>query len=122
MSQNPKWKVLYYVSPSGDIPVKQFLDDTKPQVKAKAFRIFLNISVYGITTAIPHIKKLVGTPLWEIRILGEDSVRILYVTKTHQALILLHAFYKKKQMIPKKEINTVLSRLKEYENQHTKNT
>ncbi len=63
--------------------------------------------------AIPHIKKLTGTPLWEIRILGEDSIRILYVTKQEKKIILLHAFVKKTDQTPKKEIDISLARLSE---------
>lgn len=62
------WKVIYYISPSGDNPVKDFLD-AHPSAKLKAFRIFSHIVEYGLTSAIPHIKKLAGTPLWEIRII-----------------------------------------------------
>lgn len=113
--QAHKWKIIYYVSPSGAIPVKEFLDQAKPSVKAKAFRILFNIREYGLMTAIPHVKKLTGTILWEIRIVGEDSIRILYVTRTQQRILLLHAFYKKKQETSKKELNTALTRLETYE-------
>lgn len=109
-----KWKVIYYISSSGDNPVKDFLDSVSPSLKAKALRILLNINSYGLSIAIPHIKKLIGTPLWEIRILGQDSVRILYVTRIGRRMLLLHAFYKKKQRIPRKEIEIALVRLKEY--------
>ena len=122
MLHSIQWKVDYFVSLTGDIPVKEFLDNTKPAIKAKAFRIFLNISEYGLTTAIPHIKKLSGTPLWEVRILGKDNVRILYVTEGLKKIILLHAFYKKKQSTPRKEIDTALARMKEYESQLSKKT
>lgn len=115
MSGLQQWKINYYVSPSGNNPVKDFLDGTKPTIKAKAFRILFNIREYGLITAIPHIKKLAGTPLWEIRILGEDSVRILYVSKSKKTILLLHAFFKKKQTTPKKEIDTALARLDAYE-------
>lgn len=103
------WKVIYYVSPSGDNPVKNFLD-THLKAKVKALRIFSNIKEYGLIAAIPHIKKLTGTPLWEIRILGEDSVRILYVTKQEKKVLLLHAFVKKTDKTPKKEIDIALER------------
>lgn len=53
-----KWQVIYYISVSGDIPVKNFLDSISPSLKAKALRILLNISTYGLSVAIPHIKKL----------------------------------------------------------------
>lgn len=107
-----KWIIIYYVSSSGDNPVKQFLDDNL-KAKDKAFRIFSNIEEYGLLSVIPHIKKLTGTPLWEIRILGADSVRILYVTREAKQVLLLHAFVKKTNKTPSKEINIALIRLKE---------
>lgn len=105
-----KWKVDYYISSSGDIPVKYFLD-LHPSAKAKVFRIFQNIKEYGLISAIPHIKKLTGTPLWEIRILGGDSVRILYITQKEKQILLLHGFVKKTNKTPSKEIGIALSRI-----------
>src|SRR3989344_4579104 len=107
-----KWKVIYYISPSGGNPVKEFLDDNL-KAKVKALRIFSTIAEYGLTSVIPHIKKLTGTPLWEIRILGEDSMRILYVMRKEKQILLLHAFIKKTKKTPLKEINVALVRLKE---------
>ena len=113
MSQvtHQQWKVIYYISPSGDNPVKQFLE-VNIKAKIKAFKIFSNIEEYGLTAVIPHIKKLAGTPLWEIRILGEVSTRILYVTQKEKRILLLHAFVKKTNKTPLKEIDIALSRLK----------
>lgn len=104
------WQIDYYISSSNDNPVKNFLDGY-PIAKAKAFRIFQYIKEYGLTAAIPHIKKLTGTPLWEIRILGGDSVRILYITRQEKKILLLHAFVKKTNKTPSKEINVALSRI-----------
>lgn len=105
-----KWQIYYYLSPFGDNPIKDFLDE-RPSAKAKAFRIFQHIKEYGLNKAIPHIKKLTGTSLWEIRILGEDSIRILYVTKKGKQILLLHAFVKKTAKTPPKEISIALSRI-----------
>jgi len=112
---NVRWKVIYYVSPSGTIPVKEFLDAAGPALKAKVFRIFQHLVEYGLQTIIPQVKKLSGTPLWEIRILGGDSARVLFVTQQGQTILLLHAFYKKKQKTPQKELTTAMARLREYE-------
>lgn len=111
-----KWQVIYYISASGDNPVKDFLDVASPSLKAKALRILLNISSYGLLVAIPHIRKLTGTPLWEIRILGQNNIRILYVTKIGRKMLLLHAFFKKKQKTPRKEIEIALERLQDCDN------
>lgn len=105
------WKVIYYLTKSGDNPVKDFLNK-RPSAKLKALRILSNIQEYGLTTAIPHIKKLTSTPLWEIRILGQDSVRILYVTKAEKRILLLHDFEKKTDKTPFKEIKIALDRIK----------
>ncbi|MEK6860766.1 MAG: type II toxin-antitoxin system RelE/ParE family toxin [Nanoarchaeota archaeon] len=106
------WRIIYYISTAGNSPVKEFLDDNL-KAKVKALRIFSNIEEYGLSSVIPHIKKLTGTPLWEIRILGEDSVRILYVTWEGKQILLLHAFVKKTDKTPLKEINVALNRLNE---------
>lgn len=107
-----KWSVIFYISPSGSNPVQNFLD-RYPEIDAKATRILFNIKEYGLSSIIPHIKKLTGTPLWEIRILGQDSARILYVTRKAKQILVLNAFIKKTNKTPSKEIELALDRLKE---------
>ncbi len=87
MILNQSWKVVYYIKSSGKIPVREILNSTKPQIKSKAFRIFQYLEEYGLQSVIPHIKKLSGTPLWEIRMLGGDNVRILFVTQVNKQII-----------------------------------
>lgn len=110
---NEQWSVIYYVSPSGDIPVREFLDTSAPSLKAKAFRILMQAEEYGIQGIMPYVKKLSGTQLWEIRILGGESVRILFVTQVGKRILLLHAFYKKTQKTPQKETALALKRMRE---------
>lgn len=55
------WKVIYYISPSGEIPVKEFLDAADPKLKTKALRILMMIQEYGLQAVIPlksRLKKL----------------------------------------------------------------
>lgn len=107
-----KTTVYYYKNARGEIPVMEFID-SNPISKPKVMRIINAIRDYGLTLAIPHIKKLINTPLWEIRILGRDNIRILYAIWTENGIILLHAFIKKSQKTPLKEIQTALNRLSE---------
>lgn len=72
------------------------------------------IKEYGLTAAIPHIKKLTGTPLWEIRILGQDNIRVLYASIQDDTVILLHGFIKKSRKAPTKDIETALTRYKDW--------
>lgn len=109
---NKMWKVVYYVSQAGDVPVRDFLNAFTHTLKTKALRILMHLEEYGIQGIIPHVKKLTGTPLWEIRILGGESVRILFVTQVGRKVLLIHAFYKKTQKTPQREIAIALGRLK----------
>ena len=104
--------VNFYLDHRGNNPVGDFLDKNK-DTKVKATIIIKNIIEYGLSSALPHIKKLTGLPLWEIRILGKSSARIFYVNKSRNQIILLHAFKKKTNKTPQKEINTALRRLDE---------
>lgn len=108
-----KWQVTYYIAPNGEIPVKTFLDSVRPVQKTKALRILFHIREYGLEVAIPHIKKLAGTPIWEIRILGREGVRILYVMQKEREIVLLHGFLKKTQQTPVREISIAEHRYQE---------
>lgn len=106
-------KYFTNIDNSKESPPKSFIDSLSNKQKAKIFRIFSNIENYGLSSIQPHIKKIIGTPLWEIRILGEDNIRIIYITKLKIEIIVLHAFIKKTQKTPLKEINIALDRFKQ---------
>ncbi len=105
-----KGAVQYYLTPAGENPVSDFLDSLTQQQQNKILRIFSYIETYGLLSVIPHLKKVVGTPLWEIRILGKDNIRILYITLTENTIMALHGFIKKKQKTPQKELSIALAR------------
>jgi len=105
-----KYTIYYYISPSGKNPVKNFLDSLQETQQAKVLRILQYIEEYGLRSILPHVRKLTGTPLWEIRILGKDNIRVIYVVPTKNTVLVLHGFIKKKQKTPSKELNLALSR------------
>lgn len=102
--------VAYYKKRSGKIPVKEFLDSLEIKQKAKVLRILLQIQKYGLTSVIPHIKKLTCLPLWEIRILGKDNIRIIYILLHQDLVFLLHGFTKKSNKTPTKEVKVSINR------------
>lgn len=104
--------IYYYTSQSGNNPVKEFITSLEMNQRAKVRRIFMLAENYGLETIRPYVKKLSGSPLWEIRILGKDNIRILYVGVSGNNIIALHGFFKKTQKTPVKEIETALNRLK----------
>lgn len=114
------WKVVYYISSSGENPVNKFIDSCSKKQQVKILRILQHLEEYGIQSVVPHIKKLSGTPFWEIRILGKDSIRIVYIMEVKNFIVLLHGFFKKKQKTSQKEINICYQRYQEYKKLLTK--
>ena len=79
------------------------------------FFIFL---IFFIVAVIPV--NAVALPLYAKNIIiGQDSIRILYVTQSQKQILLLHAFEKKTDKTPLKEIDTALTRLAEFEDVFT---
>lgn len=107
------YKVFYYLSETKN-PIKEFINSLSERERAKIRRIFEAIQIYGLQAVSPHTKKLTGTPLWEIRILGNDSIRIIYLVPQAQTVLVLHGFLKKSQKIPEKEISIAMNRYNDY--------
>ncbi len=110
------WKILFYKSPSGEQPVQKFIDSLELLVQSKVYNSIELLKEFNIRLGAPHVKKLTGTNLWELRILGTDSLRIIYIAVVGKTFLLLHGFKKKKQKTPPNEIKTALDRLSEYRN------
>lgn len=105
------WKVYYFQTKSGRLPVKEFVD--MQNIKARA-RIKGAIKVLGENGPFlkpPYIKKL-QAGLYELRIKGRVAIRIFYSPK-NATYYLLHAFKKKSQKTPARELKTALDRMKE---------
>lgn len=99
-----KWKILLYQTLQGDSPVKEFIDSLEQRAQAKVYDAINLLRNFGIRIGLPHVKKLSGTELWELRILGVDSIRVLYIAITGKTFLILHGFKKKKDKTPPKEI------------------
>src|SRR3989304_6447946 len=100
--------IIYYLSQSGKNPVFEFLNLLEKSQKAKVFRIFEAIEKYGISSIPNHLKKMTGIPLWEIRILGKDNIRVIYIIPHKNVVLILNAFFKKQNKTPVKEIEVAL--------------
>lgn len=108
------YKIYYYVSFSGENPVQKFLDSLSEKQQVKVLRIIQYIRDYGLIAVIPHTKKLKGTPLWEIRILGKDNIRIIYVIPLKETVLLLHGFIKKSQKTSSRDLDIAITRYQKW--------
>ena len=95
----------------GNLPVKEFIEEQDRSTQTKIARSIRLLVDYGPFLKPPDIKKLQGK-LYELRIPGKSAVRLLYTTAKGE-YYLLHAFKKKTQKIPLKELKTAFDRIKE---------
>ena|SRR3989344_3913093 len=110
--------VVYYENEVGDKPARDFVFGLDIKQRSKVLRDLSQLEEFGIGSHIPDTKKLVGTPLWELRILGKDNIRVLYVLKLGRRILVLHGFIKKRQKTPTREINIALKRLVDWDSRH----
>lgn len=91
-------------------PVKEFLYSQDTQTRSKFFRQYDLLSQYGPYLGFPHCKKITKL-IYELRIRGENEIRIFY-SSVKGEYILLHAFKKKSQKMPLSELSVAEKRLK----------
>src|SRR3990167_11557513 len=104
------WKVLFFQTARGDYPVKEFIEKQDIIIRTKtglSIRLLINNGPY---LNPPYIKKL-QSKLYELRISGKVEVRIFY-TIFNNEYYLLHAFKKKSQKTPTKELKVAIDRMR----------
>ncbi|PIS09244.1 type II toxin-antitoxin system RelE/ParE family toxin [Candidatus Beckwithbacteria bacterium CG10_big_fil_rev_8_21_14_0_10_34_10] len=112
------WRIDYYQTHLRKYPVYDFIEKLPEKSQTKIYHTFELLAEFGPQLKLPHIKKIINTPLWELRVLGEKSLRFFYIAKVGKSFLFLHGFTKKSQKTPKKEIKTALNRLKDYQNKN----
>jgi phage-related protein len=103
------WVVRYYQPSRGNCPIVEFIESLDTTTSAKIIHSIELLESYGPFLKPPYIKKI-QNKLYEIRIPGKVAVRIFY-TVINQQYFLLHAFVKKSQKTPYREIKTAIDRM-----------
>ncbi len=68
---------------------------------------------YGPDLGMPHTRAM-GGGLFEIRAKGHEGIgRAFYCTAVGQRIVILHAFTKKTEQTPQRDLNIACARLKE---------
>jgi phage-related protein len=88
--------------------IDNFLDSLEKMTRNKITQLFDMLEIFGGEIDMPYSKSL-GNGLFELRVSGKISVRIIYCFYEGYA-ILLHAFVKKTEKIAKKELDLAKKR------------
>lgn len=102
------WVVKLFTNPRGDSPVGDFLGDLDVSTHAKAIKMIELLQIHGPSLPQPYSKKLLSG-IYELRTSGQVAARILY-TQHLGIYYLLHAFKKKTNKTPAKEIQIAIDR------------
>ena len=105
------WKVLFFQTARSESPVEDFIKEQDEATYAKVLQSMRLLANNGPFLKPPYIKKL-QNKLYELRISGKVAIRIFY-TIINNEYYLLHAFKKKSQKTPLKELKVALDRMKE---------
>ena len=106
-------KIEFYETSSGRSPVTEFIDKQPKREQAIILAVLENICTYGFGAKGATFKQLEGK-LWEIKIkTPAGGYRLLYVTIEAHLIYILHAFKKKTQKTPIKELAVARKRLKD---------
>ncbi len=107
------WSVDFYRAVSGRCPVEEYFDKLSNEEFGKVSYDLELLKTFGINLRAPHVRSL-GKKLWELRTTGGKQHRVIYFAFLDRRLVLLHAFLKKTQKTPPKEIEIALKRMKDY--------
>lgn len=106
------WAYEFYQDEKGQEPVKDFLLSLPPRHRGKVLQSIQILSEFGINLPFPYSSQVEGK-LRELRShYGRNHYRTLYYCDVNRTFVLLHAFPKRTQKIPKREIRIAMERMK----------
>lgn len=107
-----RMRVYFYQTTGGRSPVADELDSLPVEASAHAYELLEGIGNHGFDAPRVIFRQISGK-LWEIKMqlprIG--GYRIFYGMLERETLLLLHAYAKKSQKAPKKELETAWHRL-----------
>lgn len=104
----PAWQLSFY---SGK--VAKLIESWPVGIRASFLRIAETMQEHGPDVGLPHTRPM-GAGLFEIRAKGREGVgRAFFCTFVGQHIMILHAFIKKTEQTPQRELETARARQRE---------
>ncbi len=108
------YQIVFYTNARGESPVEEFISamPTKQQRKVGSFLELL--AQEGPALRRPYADHVRGD-LRELRMqFGRNEYRVFHFFVQEQRVVLVHAFAKKTQQLPQREIETAEERMKDF--------
>ena len=117
-----KWKVIYYKTKDGKVPVKEFINSKKQSNRLKLFAIIDYLQEMGVNLPRPYSDYL-SDGIYELRVkLSGNEIRTLYFFCYENYIVLTHSFHKKTDKVPENEINKAIEYKIDFLNRFNKDT
>jgi phage-related protein len=112
MQQPPRWTIEFFTDARGKSAVIEFINSLPERDQVAIGRLLLLLQEFGVHLGAPYARPVTGhRKLWELR---PGAIRLFYFAHTGQRFVILHAFRKKTQKTPRREIAIAERRMKEF--------
>ena len=111
-----KKQVVYYFDEKGGNPVWEFISELSPDERGKCFEYIAYLEEMGEQVRRPVGDYLSGK-LYELR---PKQTRIIYFFMLKDYAVLVHAFRKKTNAVPDREIRTAFRNMEDFISRHQK--
>lgn len=119
------YEILFYEDANGYSPIEEFIKEIDSEaIKSKQAKVLLKQVIYQInileklgTRAGKNFTRFIGNDIWELR---PGKRRILFFIWKNNEIVLLHAFYKKTNKTPKKEIERAIVEMNDWLDRNNK--
>ena len=109
-------QIYFYKTVSGREVIAEFIDNLDDITKGRVRNGIRVLEKHGLELLRNQsVKKIITRPdIFELRIIGEKQVRILFAVIDGSIYLIVHIFVKKTQKTPVKEIRLAQKRAKEF--------
>jgi len=102
------WEIEFYKG------VEDSICDMPPKIQARMLKMLEMIQEHGANLGEPHTSSM-GDGLFEIRAKAQEGIgRSLFCYQEGTKIIILHAFIKKSQKTPKKDLKLARERMRSF--------
>lgn len=112
MKRDEPLSIVFYLTESGNCPVKEFLNGLPPMDKTLVSRDLRTVQQM-FPIGLPLVRKI-EPGLWEVRSKLQDRICRVFFTIVSGQIVLLHGFIKKSQATPEKELKIARERKKSF--------
>lgn len=100
------WEILYY-----NENVQELINDWPVGIRAFYARVTERMEIFGPNLGMPFTRSM-GKGLFEIRAKGKEGIgRAFFCTIIDRKIVILHAYIKKTQKTPQKELKIARRRM-----------